>query len=84
MNRTQIERKVNLVLDDCLGISLSQIDSNSLLNADFGVDSIDEVELVVELERKFGIKIEADEMFEGEDWTIGEVYDLVERKLNKN
>lgn len=81
MNRIQIERKVNLVLDDCLGISFDKIDTNALLNADFGVDSIDEVELVMELERKFGIKIEDEEMQMGEDWTIGEVYDFVERKL---
>ena len=68
-------------MDDCLGISFDKIDTNALLNADFGVDSIDEVELVMELERKFGIKIEDEEMQMGEDWTIGEVYDLVERKM---
>ena len=81
MKREQIERAVNHILDDCLGISFSKIDPNARLNADFGVDSIDEVELVMALEHKFGFHVEDEEIECGEDWTIGEIYDLVERKL---
>ena len=82
MNRTQIERKVNLVLDDCLGISFSLIDPNAMLNADYGVDSIDAVDLTLALEHKFEIHIE-DEDIGWKDWTIDEVYNYVEQKLKK-
>lgn len=81
MNRLQIEKGVNAVLCDFMGIGYSEIDEMKLLGADYGADSLDVVELMFELERKFSISIYDEDFSAQDDWTVKEVYDLVEASL---
>ena len=81
MNRQEIEKKVNDVLNDVLGIAYSEIKDDAVLEADFGADSLDAVELVMELEHEFGISIPDEKMYGNESCTVKDVYDLVEGLL---
>ena len=48
---------------------------------DLGADSIDFVEIVMELEKAFGITIKDDEAEHLNAWTVGDLYEFVKDKL---
>jgi acyl carrier protein len=48
---------------------------------DLGADSIDFVEVVMELEKTFYITIKDDEAEQLNEWTVGDLYKFVEGKL---
>jgi acyl carrier protein len=48
---------------------------------DLGADSIDFVEIVLELEKTFDITIRDDEAEQLNEWTVGDLYKFVEGKL---
>ena len=48
---------------------------------ELGLDSLDLVELMMELEEEFGIEFSNDEMIEFK--TVSDVYKSIEKKLNK-
>ena len=82
MEREKIEKKVNDVLNDVLGIAYSEIKDDAVLGTDFGADSLDAVEIVLRLEQEFGISIPDEKMDDKEDCcTVKDVYDLVEELL---
>jgi acyl carrier protein len=56
MVRRQIEIKTKKVISHLLDIDENIITSNSTLN-DLGADSLDQVEILIELEKEFGIDI---------------------------
>lgn len=47
--------------------------------AKLGIDSLDTVEMLMNLEDKFGVEIELDEKVE----TVGDLAAFIERKMNK-
>lgn len=81
MGRDEIEKKVNDVLNDVLRIGYSEIKDDAVLADDFGADSLDAVEIVMDLEHEFGISIPDDKMYGNESSTVKDVYDLVEELL---
>ena len=81
MERNEIEKKVNDVLNDVLGIDYSEIKDEAVLGTDLGADSLDAVEIVMGLEHEFGISIPDEKMYGNESCTVKEVYDLVENAL---
>ena len=80
-SRQEIEKKVNDVLVDKLGIGYSDVKPDAQLEQDFGADSLDAVEIVMELEREFYITVTDDEAESMASWKVSDVYDLVERLL---
>jgi len=52
-----VEEKVRKVIADTLGIKEEKITPESSIIDDLGADSLDTVELVMDLERKFRIEI---------------------------
>ena len=81
MKREKIEKKVNDVLNDVLGVAYSEIKDDVVLEDDFGADSLDAVEIVIKLEHKFGISIPDEKMYDNANCTVKNVYDLVEELL---
>lgn len=81
MEREKIERKVNDVLNDVLGIAYSEIKDDAVLKDDFGADSLDAVEIVMGLEHEFSISIPDEKMYGNESCKVKDVYDLVEELL---
>ena len=78
MERDKIEKKVNDVLNDVLGIDYSEIKDDAVLKDDFGADSLDAIDIVMELEHEFDISIPDEKINGNESCTVKDVYDLVE------
>jgi acyl carrier protein len=81
MKKDEIEKKVNDVLTYVLGVDYSEIKGDAVLSDDLDVDSLDAVEIVMELEHEFGISIPDEKMYGNESCTVKDVYDLVEELL---
>jgi acyl carrier protein len=76
-----LERKVLTILADVLMTDKRNIRRENTLVDDLGADSIDFVEIVMELEKTFGITIKDDEAEQLNEWTVGDLYKFVEGKL---
>lgn len=62
MNRAEIEDKVREFLIEDLEVEEDVIAPEAKLKDDLGIDSLDFVDIVVIVERKFGFKIKPEEM----------------------
>lgn len=80
MERKEIEAKVNEFLVDELEIDESKIFPEASLKDDVGIDSLDFVDIVVIVEKKFGFKIKPEEMINVK--TLNDFYDYIERSLS--
>jgi acyl carrier protein len=76
-----LERKVRDILAETLMTDKRNIRRENTLVDDLGADSIDFVEIVMELEKTFGITIKDDEAEQLNEWTVGDLYKFVEGKL---
>ena len=72
---------VSGIISDKLGVSESEITEKANFVSDLGADSLDVVELVMEIEKKFDIQIPDHdaETFK----TVGDAVDYIAGKLNK-
>jgi len=57
-NENEIFQKIKEIISDKNGLDLFEIEKESLLTQDLGLDSLDEVELCIEIEREFDITID--------------------------
>ena len=80
MTRTEIEEKVREFLIDDLEIDEEKIAPEALLKDDLGIDSLDFVDIVVIVEKKFGFKIKPEEMAEVK--TLTQFCDYIEQKTS--
>lgn len=62
MTREEIKNKVVGIVADKIGFPVSEIKESTRFKADLGTDSLDDIELLMEFERVFGIKIPDEEM----------------------
>lgn len=62
MNRNELEAKVKNFLIEDLEIDAAKITPEGRLKEDIGIDSLDFVDIVVIVEREFGVKIKPEEM----------------------
>jgi acyl carrier protein len=77
MDATQIKQDVKVILAKQFGKTVEDISDDADLES-FGADSLDTVEIVMELEHHFQILIEEDE-YEGKS-KLSSIVDLVLRK----
>ena len=80
MTREEIEGKVREFLIDDLEIDEEKIKPEALLKDDLGIDSLDFVDIVVIVEKKFGFKIKPEEMATVK--TRSQFCDYIESKVN--
>lgn len=80
MTRQEIEEKVHEFLIDDLEIDEDKIAPEALLKDDLNIDSLDFVDIVVIVEKKFGFKIKPEEMAGVK--TLSQFCDYIERKMN--
>lgn len=76
-----IESKVQDILAETLMTDKKNIRREKTLVDDLGADSIDFVEIVMELEKTFDITIMDDEAEHLNEWTVDDLYIFVEGKL---
>lgn len=74
MTFKDIENRVNNILVDKLGIDKEEITYASSFTNDLGADSLDMVELMMEMEKEFNIVL-PDEVWENIGTTLGEAYE---------
>lgn len=80
MTRKEIEQKVRGFLIEDLEIDEEKISDNAALKEDMGIDSLDFVDIVVIVEKKFGFKIKPEEMVNVK--TLADFCDYIETKVN--
>lgn len=54
---SEIESKVKAIIVEKLGVDENQVTNQASFTADLGADSLDTVELIMEIEKVFGISI---------------------------
>ena len=79
MNRQEIEEKVRDFLIEDLEMDEEKIKPEARLKEDLGVDSLDFVDIVVIVEKKFGFKIKTEEMANVK--TFNDFCDYIEKKI---
>ena len=79
MNRQEIEAKVKEFLIDDLEIDEEKIKPEARLKEDIGIDSLDFVDIVVIVEKKFGFKIKTEDMAKVK--TFYDFCDYIEKKI---
>ncbi|MFO0863193.1 MAG: acyl carrier protein [Gemmataceae bacterium] len=77
---TTEERVIQIVCDN-LGVNKDQVTRTTSFQEDIGADSLDIVELVMELEEEFEITIPDEEAEKIK--TVGEAIDFIEREQKK-
>ncbi len=78
MDRKEIEAKVKEFLIEDLELEEDKIKPEARLKEDIGIDSLDFVDIVVIVEKKFGFKIKTEEMVNIK--TFSQFCDYIEQK----
>jgi acyl carrier protein len=81
LDRQAVFEKVRKALAESLEIPEEDITEDSLFKEDLDADSLDLVELLLQMERVYGFKVSDDEA--SEIITVGNAVDLVLRKTVK-
>lgn len=82
MDYEEIVKKVNDIIVDKLGVEPSVVTETANFTNDLGADSLDTVELIMEFEKVFGIKIPDEET--GNIATVKDAVEKVAEKLAQN
>lgn len=61
MEKAEISEKVKAIIVDKLGVEASEVTPEASFSNDLGADSLDTVELIMELEKEFGISVPEDQ-----------------------
>ncbi len=80
MNRQEIEEIVKNFLVEDLELDESKIKPEARLKEDIGIDSLDFVDIVVIVEKKFGFKIKPEELTKVKLYS--QFCDYIEKKIN--
>ena len=83
MTKEQIFDKVKAIIADKMDIDESDIKPESRFESDFGADSLDVVEFVIEVEREFGISVPDEAWPNTNNFTVQEACDRIEGYINK-
>ena len=78
MDYEEIVKKVKAIIVDKLGVEPTEVTETANFTNDLGADSLDTVELLMEFEKVFGIKIPDEETS-----TIATVKDAVDKVAEK-
>lgn len=82
-SRQEIESVVAEVVGKLTYEPNDDVQMDKLLRDDLGLDSLDCVEIVMELEKEFDISIPDNEVDAAAGWKVSELCDYVEEKLKQ-
>ena len=77
---TDIKDRIKAIIVDKLGVDETEVNDDANLMEDLGADSLDTVELTMEFEKTFDIKI-SDELSE-KIHNVGDIYNTVEELVS--
>jgi acyl carrier protein len=81
VDKDKIQERVIQIVCDNLGVNKEQVTRSTSFTEDVGADSLDIVELVMELEEEFEITIPDEEAEKIK--TVGEAIDYIEKEIGK-
>lgn len=81
MQYEEIVKKVQAIIVDKLGVEPSEVTMAANFTNDLGADSLDTVELLMEFEKVFGIRIPDDEAESSPIATVADAVAKVQEKL---
>lgn len=81
MQREEIESKLRKIIADLLGVDEVSIHNNSNFINDLNADSLDGVEIVMNVEDEFNIDVTDEEAENAVDFSL--LVDVVEGKVNR-
>ena len=81
MSHEEIVNQVKAIIVDKLGAEESEVNETANFTNDLGADSLDTVELIMEFEKVFDIKIPDEDG--GQISTVGDAIAYVENKLSQ-
>jgi len=76
-----IEEKLKLILSKQIGVDSTLISMSDLIVDDLGADSLDIVEIIMDVENEFKIKIHDNEYQDAD--TVQKIADLIRSKIEK-
>ena len=79
MNEQEIFKQIKAIIVDRLGVDEEKIDYDTSFQDDLGADSLDIVELVMEMEDEFNEEI-SDEVAE-QLTTVGKAIEFIQKKM---
>lgn len=82
MEKQEIFERVKALIADHMGVDESDIKPVSRFEADLGGDSLDMVELVMDVESEFGISVPDEEYPDTLNFTVQEACDKIECFIN--
>ena len=77
MAREDIEKKVTDILVDTMGVEPEEVKNDANFEDDLGGDSLDCVEVLMEIEQEFNIHVSDADAYQAK--TVGDICDMVER-----
>ena len=80
MTRSTITKKVNEILCDKLGVDIKDCKNDASLADDMGVDSLDFIELVIDIEAELSITLPDGDLEQVK--TVGDLLAVIYSKLN--
>ncbi|AAD35746.1 MULTISPECIES: acyl carrier protein [Thermotoga] len=78
-SREEIFSKVKSIISEKLGVDESQVTEEAKLIDDLGADSLDLVDLVMDFESEFGVKVDDADLEKIS--TVGDIVSYIEKKL---
>lgn len=73
--------RVKKLISEHLGFDRRPVDDGDQMCADLGADSLDAIEIIMQLEVEFGIKIPDADVEDFADMTVKQIIDVVEKRL---
>jgi acyl carrier protein len=83
MTKEEIRLKVDEVIIECLGVDPDDVTPETILGRELGADEVDAVEITMGLEKRLGISIPDAQMNDLDTYSVKEVYELVEKLMDK-
>lgn len=74
--------RLKSIIVDKLGVEESEVTKEANFSTDLGADSLDQIELVMEIEKEFNIQIPDDEAENIQ--TVGQALDLILKKTGQS
>ena len=75
MNRDEIISEIKQIVSQITRINISELSDEVRVREEIGIDSLMAMEIVASCEKRFGIYIDEDQMFNID--SIGDFYDLI-------